>query len=278
MASIIEFDFVIGLVVAEHVMQNKVPLSYLLQAVNCDLLEATRDSQTVISQFQNEREDPNVWEALFECDKEIGAEFEIEPSMPCLAQRQRNRANQPANDPQQYWQRVLYFPFLDHLCQELSDRLHVAEERFHAQYLIPSKLNLCTEQMVDLMFVEYSVDLPQGNQSFHNEVRRWKARWQLMDESDKPSKLSETVASTNPDLYPGISTILTNLLTMPASTATAERSFSVMRRVKNYLRATMRTECMIGLALMHVYRDVNIDIGLVVTRFAGSKSRRMDFV
>ncbi|WAR31271.1 P52K-like protein [Mya arenaria] len=221
-------------------------------AVDCDLLEATRESQTLIRQFQNERADPNVWEALFQSAKDIAAEFEIEPSMPRLAQRQRNRANPPANDPQQYWQRALYFPFLDHLCQELSDRLIVAEERFRAQYLIPSKLNLCTDGMVDLIFAGYSVDLPQGNQSFHNEVRRWKARWQLMDENDKPSTLGETVASTNPDLYKGVYTVLTILLTMPASSATAERSFSVMRRVKTYLRSTMRTERMTGLALMHV--------------------------
>ncbi|XP_052809394.1 zinc finger MYM-type protein 1-like [Mya arenaria] len=260
LASIMKFDFIIGLVVAEHVMQSTVPLSYLLQAVDCDLLEATRESQTLIRQFQNERADPNVWEALFQSAKDIAAEFEIEPSMPRLAQRQRNRANPPANDPQQYWQRALYFPFLDHLCQELSDRLIVAEERFRAQYLIPSKLNLCTDGMVDLIFAGYSVDLPQGNQSFHNEVRRWKARWQLMDENDKPSTLGETVASTNPDLYKGVYTVLTILLTMPASSATAERSFSVMRRVKTYLRSTMRTERMTGLALMHVYRDVNIDI------------------
>ncbi|XP_052799033.1 zinc finger MYM-type protein 1-like [Mya arenaria] len=278
LASIMKFDFIIGLVVAEHVMQSTVPLSYLLQAVDCDLLEATRESQTLIRQFQNERADPNVWEALFQSAKDIAAEFEIEPSMPRLAQRQRNRANPPANDPQQYWQRALYFPFLDHLCQELSDRLIVAEERFRAQYLIPSKLNLCTDGMVDLIFAGYSVDLPQGNQSFHNEVRRWKARWQLMDENDKPSTLGETVASTNPDLYKGVYTVLTILLTMPASSATAERSFSVMRRVKTYLRSTMRTERMTGLALMHVYRDVNIDIDQVVSKFAGSKSRRLDFV
>ncbi|WAR21001.1 hypothetical protein MAR_014975 [Mya arenaria] len=154
---------------AKYVKRHELAESNHHNAVDCDLLEATRESQTLIRQFQNERADPNVWEALFQSAKDIAAEFEIEPSMPRLAQRQRNRANPPANDPQQYWQRALYFPFLDHLCQELSDRLIVAEERFRAQYLIPSKLNLCTDGMVDLIFAGYSVDLPQGNQSFHNE-------------------------------------------------------------------------------------------------------------
>ena len=34
------------------------------------------------------------------------------------------------------------------------------------------------------------------------------------------------------DLYPNVATVLTILLTMPVSTATPERSFSTMRRVK----------------------------------------------
>ena len=39
------------------------------------------------------------------------------------------------------------------------------------------------------------------------------------------------------------------LVTMPVATATAEGSFSVMRRVKTYLRATMKTERLSSLAL-----------------------------
>ncbi|WAQ93704.1 hypothetical protein MAR_006175, partial [Mya arenaria] len=71
----------------------------------------------------------------------------------------------------------------------------------------------------------------------------------------KPDKSNDLCPTT-----PGISTVLSILLTMPASTATSERYLTVMRRVKHYLRATMRTERMKVLALMHVYRDVNIDI------------------
>ena len=44
---------------------------------------------------------------------------------------------------------------------------------------------------------------------------------------------------------------------MPVSTATPERSFNTMRRVKTYLRATMKTVQLSALALMHAYKDNN---------------------
>jgi hypothetical protein len=57
-----------------------------------------------------------------------------------------------------------------------------------------------------------------------------------------------------------ISTVLLILYTMPASTATTERSFSVLRRLKTYLRTTMLQDRLTSLAVLHVHRDIDIDI------------------
>ena len=67
---------------------------------------------------------------------------------------------------------------------------------------------------------------------------------------------------------------------MPPSTATAERTFSIMRRVKTYLRSTMLTDRMTALALLNIYRqnDADINIEKVIDRFAQNKNRKMDFV
>jgi hypothetical protein len=42
-----------------------------------------------------------------------------------------------------------------------------------------------------------------------------------------PTSLCETLDAVNPVLYPSIDTILCVMLTMPVTSATAERSFSV---------------------------------------------------
>ena len=54
------------------------------------------------------------------------------------------------------------------------------------------------------------------------------------------------------------------ILTMPVSTCTAERSFSSLRRLKNYLRSTMSQERLNSCTIMHTYseivREINLDV------------------
>ena len=47
-------------------------------------------------------------------------------------------------------------------------------------------------------------------------------------------------------------------MTMGVSTASAERSFSSLRRLKTYLRSTMTQERLSNLALLYIERDVSI--------------------
>jgi hypothetical protein len=72
-------------------------------------------------------------------------------------------------------------------------------------------------------------------------------------------------------IYPSISTVLLILYTMPASTATTERSFSALRRLKTYLRTTMLQDGLTSLAVLHVHRD--IDTGIDMRSFTLGKSR-----
>ena len=61
---------------------------------------------------------------------------------------------------------------------------------------------------------------------------------------------------------------------MPVSTATAERSFSTMRRVKTYLRNTMTTKRMSGLGLLNIYREKEISHERVLDIFSRRKERK----
>ena len=103
----------------------------------------------------------------------------------------------------------------------------------------------------------YKTDLSE-KRDLHNENLRWRTKWS--HSTDKNQWLiSQTLQQlANPDLYPNVVTIITLLLKMPVSTTTPERSFRMMRRVKTYLRSTMKTELLTALALMHVYRNIPI--------------------
>ena len=78
------------------------------------------------------------------------------------------------------------------------------------------------------------------------------------NDGQKPHTLRETLNITNQDLYPNIHAIFTVLITMPVSSASSERSFSAMRRVKNCLKATMGDERLSNLSLLHIHRTRNL--------------------
>jgi len=59
--------------------------------------------------------------------------FHIEPNMPRTAGRQQHRVNVPATNPESHWQRAVYLPFIDHLIEEMNDRLLSQEDRFLGQ-------------------------------------------------------------------------------------------------------------------------------------------------
>ena len=66
--------------------------------------------------------------------------------------------------------------------------------------------------------------------------------------------------------------------TLPVTTSTTERSFSVLRRLKTYLRATMTEDRLNGLALGHIYKDEDVDILEVINLFAQAKPRKMELL
>ena len=93
-----------------------------------------------------------------------------------------------------------------------------------------------------------------------------------------PTSLCETLDAVNPVLYPSIDTILCIMLTMPVTSATAERSFSVLRRLKTYVRSTMNNDRMSSLALMHIHRDFSVGLDKIMEKCVRSaKTRRTDF-
>ena len=54
--------------------------------------------------------------------------------------------------------------------------------------------------------------------------------------------------------------LLQIILTLPVSVASAERTFSTLRRLKTWLRSGMSAERLTGLALLHTHADILVDI------------------
>jgi len=85
---------------------------------------------------------------------------------------------------------------------------------------------------------------------------------------------------TAADCYPNVSIAYRILLTVPVIVASAKRSFSKLKILKNCLRSTMLQERMNGLAMCCIEREVleNIDLDVVLNDFASQNARRKFFV
>ena len=73
---------------------------------------------------------------------------------------------------------------------------------------------------------------------------------------------------------------LSNPLNYTVTVASAERSFSKLKLLKNYLRSTMSQERLNGLAMCTIDRDIldTIDLNTVLDDFASINARRTIFL
>jgi hypothetical protein len=78
-----------------------------------------------------------------------------------------------------------------------------------------------------------------------------------------------------PPTYPNIKFLLQILTTLPVTTASAERSFSMLRRLKTWLRSSMGEDRLTGLALLTSAIDIEVKPEDVIDRFLQRSSRRI---
>lgn len=207
------------------------------------------------------------------------------PSIPHTCRRQTQRSNVPADSPSQYYLRSLSIPIIDHLLSELRTRFSSHHKTaLLGLCLIPSVMismstDLFTESSSKLAEM-YQDDLPSP-ESFISEVEIWNLKWQEHYKSHGQASLPDSRRNTLPqtsDMYPNIKVLLIILSTLPVTTCSAERSFSSLKRTKTSLRSSMTTTRLTNLTLLHVYRDIEIDIPSAIDEFARRHPRRLQMV
>ena len=74
-----------------------------------------------------------------------------------------------------------------------------------------------------------------------------------------------------------VCTMLKRTLVMPATNASSERSFSALRRVKSYLRSTMRQDRLNHLIVLHIHdkHTDELDLKEVANKFVRECEHRL---
>ena len=135
----------------------------------------------------------------------------------------------------------------------------MAQDRYVAQwaYITPKQLVHMTPERIVQLYQVFNDDMPGNLRELQNEVDHWKAILEMVNVAEKPDTLDA-------NMY----TAVIVLMVMSVSTATANRPYSAMLHLKNYQRSTMTTERMLGLALMHVHKDTELDAERIIHQFS----------
>ncbi|XP_065643089.1 uncharacterized protein LOC136074678 [Hydra vulgaris] len=161
--------------------------------------------------------------------------------------RQLHRNNIPAENECQYYNRAVWFPYLDSVIQSMDARFPNHQQLVvKMSALLPSVISQHSwTDVVETVRMFSSVIGYRGEETIHNEYLEWKEFCSHMQ--SHPSTFLAAL-----DLIPdrlATKTLLWIFSTIPITTCTAERSFSAMNILKSPLRNRTNDERLTGLKL-----------------------------
>ena len=150
---------------------------------------------------------------------------------------------------------------LDYFISQLEDRFpSEGKQAYSLLCLVPSVVLSfsqgvqLSEHIDDLLYWEEDL---LCSLSLTSELRRWQTLWEhRQDGVDTPNNLHQALASCDCDSFPNIHHLLVIGCILPITSAEAERSFSLLRRIKTYTRSTLAEEHFSDLAVIAMnYRE-----------------------
>ena len=185
---------------------------------------------------------------LYKQAVEMAASVGETPSMPRIVTQQIHRANSPASTPEVYYCINVTENFLAHLIASLEDKFgNYSMVIYEGFCIVPSvmlKLVKAKKPWENELqrFVDFYKNDLSNIEGLGAELEMWEARWlreSSLDDFTIPDMISETLLVFDKDFYPNIDVILNILAVVPAPTCSCERSISVLRRLKTWLRSSI---------------------------------------
>lgn len=175
-----------------------------------------------------------------------------------------------------------YYVILDNLKSELIRRVDAYKKLNNSFNAILNLRNLASTELekkaTDLQ-LEYKDDV---DDNLLGELHHLKSHLARIETKEKksPLQLMKWMREQQYDeIYPNVNILLQIFLTLPATNSSAERSFSALKRIKNYLRSRILAERTSCLALLAIEAEMlkKIDFNELIEEFANKKARRKMF-
>ena len=164
---------------------------------------------------------------------------------------------------------------MDNFLSQLHDRFikhHKLLQSFSC--ILPGyKTHSGTDQDIKYLIDTYQEDLNNSSLVITGELYLWQEK---CNEIHVSKSALDVFSECDHMIFPHIHKLLKILITLPVTTATCERSFSTLKRLKTYIRNSIGQARLNGLALMNIHRDIKINTDEVIDEMS-TKSRRLNF-
>ena len=108
------------------------------------------------------------------------------------------------------------------------------------------------------------------------ELGLWKRKWSVCSPIDRPDTLASALISCDEERFPNIFRLMKIGCTLPITSCTCERSFSTLRRLRNWLRSSMTCRRLSSLALMNIHYSHPVNYDTAVKIFLKMHPRRIE--
>jgi hypothetical protein len=263
-----DIEFITPLIIISRVFALTKPYTESLQSPTCDLVQCYDNIEELTLYLVELLSDDNM-------DKlhDDLAQFANDHDIPYQLSRRKKTT------PRSFFN-LIYRSFISSTIDELGPRFSDHQKlAVKISKLMPNTVKEIEFADVKETFEFYREDLISDNfLVLESEFEMWRNMWRKRIDTNLPSTISEVLKSTYSlrDFYPNIYRLIAIFATLPVSVATAERSFSVLKLVKTYLRNSMGDERLSALALLHIHKSLTltIDPEEIVAEFA-KRNRRI---
>ena len=295
--AICDMDFIFGLCVLRIILSNTHRLSQYLQGKEVDVLSARKIANMTMETLRRCRSEDQfniVWQMASVLGSKIKSllsdtVFELrEARTPRHRPSRRLQAllGESGKDhihitPESHHRVNTYYPSIDRVLSELELRFSGND-----QDIIHALGDVCQNEVPKMesftklaQFYGIDEEILKVEQRMFTSFRQEHG----FPEGKKVSEVLQLMHKNDLfDMLPEFAKVLVILAVIPATSCSAERSFSALRRLKTYLRNTMGQERVNNIALINVERKyanavMNNDIDRIINTFGSRKGRNSYF-
>lgn len=250
-------ELLVSLFTSQFVLSFLANVTKSLQKKSCNLSDAHSDVTLSKESIQNVRNQA-TWNRLWEKLNNLARENSLELRKPRITSKQMHRPNAGgvSGSISEYYKINIFYPFVDHVLEELSNRFSCQfEDALSVELLLSEnlhKLDSKGESDISSAFSKYLTNTEMA--AIGVEISKWKIFVRNIPDKEKPTDILSCMKKCQGISFPVLRKILQTFITMPVGSVACERSFSGLRRLKLWTRSTMKEDRLAGLAMLMIHQ------------------------